>query len=940
MEREKEKLRKKLLLLFLATALSAVILFSASFFMKRNMNAAGDPYTGTLPYKKLGEYIDTASYPGGWWGAASGNYWGPDYVGHTVTDNSGMSGDCGITHTHDRNTGKQWTSEPYPDQGKAFVINVHPTRYEQLGLMFVGNYCAGGQTDKGMRNVLIQYWGPDPAGGIDGWNNLGMYEFARAPEGGGRVKATNTTTPASPGGPPMPVDFGGVTARAIAIIPNPITGGADSGNYGADRYGLAKIQLYRYKEEAKPGNELKASPMGFYAEDSEYLVSNGAGLSDCAIPSTTAIPASLATAAQRTPENVSDITHNSNPAHMWNSDARDIYFDFAGSYPVSKLAIWNYNDVNHLDYGLRAIEVSVSSNGAAPPEAWAKVTAGAKNDGTYDVPIGTGQTQMKPSVIIDCGNAVGQFVRIKFVYNWGGTAGPENALCFGLSAVRFFCGEGYYTEPADEWTSLVSNYGANNGTVWSGADGTYALALQGGAENQLNLRPVTQKTLFYFSDTDLFNGSGNWIDERVHLKGGSGNQMQCNTFAVFTGNDPFTGSMQFHYNGYGGTAFLEPSGNPNNPGAGGGRCSDFAWTNSHPRYWLGGGANVNGNILISSHLIVGNVPGDVDFAHAGVDMSWTPASNLEGGTFGSWNKVGALGGDAQGMAKIAYAGGYTNPQGGRYTEAAVMGAGMMLGEDGYVYNYGIHDKGTAVRQMIVARAPAHLAADWSSYTVLCNDGSWGNLPAQTISQFHAAVKDVLANVSAELSVSKLTFGPQAGKYIAVSQVDTTSKVTAAAIGDNPWGPFSGLNPVYFTNREDIVNFRLTANGKSIVPGNVSTLYNGKALPAISREGELILCYNMGSSWDSPDSYHSRFLRYSYTGPAAAGPTVTTKYAVAFTANGTVLKTVTVDAGAVINPALIPEAPPIPGRKFTGWSRDMSVPITNNITVDARYEYKW
>ena len=86
---------------------------------------------------------------------------------------------------------------------------------------------------------------------------------------------------------------------------------------------------------------------------------------------------------------------------------------------------------------------------------------------------------------------------------------------------------------------------------------------------------------------------------------------------------------------------------------------------------------------------------------------------------------------------------------------------------------------------------------------------------------------MLDHVSCELSIHK-----DSGKYIAIFTYDVQSRYVAYAISDTPYGPFNKTRIAYVC-KEDLCPHMY--------------LYNAKAHPHLSKNGDILASYNINTS---------------------------------------------------------------------------------------------
>lgn len=159
--------------------------------------------------------------------------------------------------------------------------------------------------------------------------------------------------------------------------------------------------------------------------------------------------------------------------------------------------------------------------------------------------------------------------------------------------------------------------------------------------------------------------------------------------------------------------------------------------------------------------------------------------------------------------------------------------------DGFVYIYGLRG---ITKELVSARVPATSVDDFSTWKFF--DGTdWSSDPMSAI-----ALSDSVSN---EMSVSEIGNG----KYALVYQLGGILPNIMMQIGDSPVGPFGPRRQLWDT-RKDITTEGLFT-------------YNAKAHPAISKEGELLISYNVNSSdffnqvLELPQLYRPRFIRVKF-----------------------------------------------------------------------------
>lgn len=168
------------------------------------------------------------------------------------------------------------------------------------------------------------------------------------------------------------------------------------------------------------------------------------------------------------------------------------------------------------------------------------------------------------------------------------------------------------------------------------------------------------------------------------------------------------------------------------------------------------------------------------------------------------------------------------------------GAGVMdhSSLDGCVYVYGYRDGHG--RQLIVARSTKESFEDFNSWTFFDGEG-WSRNPNDCA--------PLLDGVSPELSVTRMTSGHLAGKYMLIAMEGTTSGRISYSVSETPWGPFSQFTVLYETSEGETLNSAFT--------------YNAKMHPHLSSEGSYLISYNVNalqiSALVDARIYHPRFI---------------------------------------------------------------------------------
>ncbi len=615
-----------------------------------------------------------------------------------IVNGSGMSGSEGRIHLHSADADTM-----YKGQEKTFVFDIGHT--EKLGALYIWNYNAKDDIGSGLKEVEISI-------SEDGENYSEPEKYTLAQAAGEENQpATNTVDG-------TPIDFEGMSARYIKIYV--------LGNYGGDSYGLSALRLFRYRQPAVAGESISCTPVERYvnnvwsAQPEQYSLTNGSGLSDF---------------------RREDALHDNEPEHMYLQDAKalDFTIDLKGEYPVDKIVVWNYNDPEHLDYGVKKFRLKVSDDYSL----WTTI-------GNYTMEQADGSSGIAPSISIALDNIHAHYIRLELME----TFSKEKV---GLSEVSVFMGEGWYCESESDYTALLSNYEG-----WAGADGIYTVNLDG-KDAVYGEEAKDAKTFFVFSDTILSD-----VNPVTGLR--SNVTMVNNTSALLTGKAADPAKMEFYYPGKDGTANIVPD--PLIPAT---KQGKFIY------YWLGD-TFVSGDFLYVYALRVDSVDGVFGFAQIGVDLARYDIrdGNVDFDSLTIINDDNMRLCSATDAARKWYFGGAVYQS----TEQA----GVMY-PDGYVYVYGYEDLEGEGRRLVVARVLPEEIEDFSKYEYLAEDGSFYS---QVPERFMVLAQDV----APECSVTQMTSGEHKGKYLFINTHFTNTATIKASISDSPYGVFTGKTTIY------------------------------------------------------------------------------------------------------------------------------------------------
>lgn len=617
-----------------------------------------------------------------------------------IVNDMGMSGTGGRIHLHSNQA-----EDMYKGNGSTFLFDIG--HIEKLGELYIWNYNAADDATSGLKEVTISV-SEDNAS----WTEVETCTFAQA-NGEEGLYATNKEDG-------TPIDFDGISARYIKL--------EAKSNYGGDGYGLSELRLFRYKQPIVEGESISCSPLERYinkewsAKPEDYNFVNGTGLSDF-----------------RSAEAV----HDNLPAHMFAQDAKKFEFiiDLQGEYPISKLVLWNYNDPEHLDWGLKEFRLKVSDDYSI----W-------KTVGTYTLPQADGSDNLAPSLTIDLEEVVNaHYVQLEILSNYGG----ENV---GLSEVSVFLGKGWYCDEVPDYTALFSRYEG-----WAGADGIYTVNLDG-KDYDYDSDASEEKTFFIFSDTIVSD-----VDPVTKIRGDF--CMPNNTSALLVGKEPDCKNITFRWpEKEEATASIVPD--PMTPATKPGK---------NIYYWLGDTFVIGEHLYVYS-LRIDSVNTVFGFDQIGVDLARYDIVDGEV-DYDSLTLIN------DGDMRLCDVSDYNTKW---YLGGAVYqsteDAGVM-DPDGWVYVYGYQDVLNVGRELIVSRVKPENIEDFSKYEYLDETGAWVSEPPKIF-------KSLAHDVAPECSVTQIQSGEDKGKFLFVNTHITNSPTIKASISTAPYEVFESKTTIY------------------------------------------------------------------------------------------------------------------------------------------------
>jgi|GEM_PF-285049 len=846
MDRRRRRRRRNVALgVFLAAVAVAAIAVNGWLYGPWGQASRSVAEAGSLGY---GAYIPAAASDSSVGGASAEGC----QAGHAV-DRSGMSGSEAKSHTHGNQAGTMWCD--VMPEGASASIAFDLGGVVPLGEMWVWNYneqendspLNAERLGRGLRQVQVFL-------SADGhtweeWRGAGYpFRLAKA-DGSDRLRATNLDD-----GRASPIRFGGEPARYVKVTADPTPGEGNWSDTGERAFGLGEVRFYRYAREVVYGGEIvpvgasdgKAGP-GIAGGDED-----GSGASSSAVEGVGAATAgdgigaagleedgiggaSTADGGMSDPGNAVNRygmsgdegrkgRHGHDAKTMWlhragPDEGTQLVVDLGGTYPLGEMWVWNYNGVDEdgtslAARGLRDVGIFYSIDG----NDWAALKG---EDYPYRFAQAGGSASLAATNLAD-GHAPVDFGGVPARYvklipqggagegNWGASEDGGQAL-YGLSELRFFCGEGVAAEPAPEWTGLFSRYDG-----WTGADGIYSIPLDGVDAIGAAAAADAARTVFLFSDT--YAGRVNAVSGMRESEA-----IVNNSVAMLRGAQPDPSAIAFEWAPQ--TADLSLF-TPHTPAA---AELPGSW------YWLQDGIALDGKLYLFPLLMVKDPaqPPGFQFAIRGVAMAAVPMTADGKPDYANMTQT-----DAPLYRRM--------PDGSEI----VFGAGVLDNSeaagapspDGHIYVYGYRNETDGTKRLLAARTTPSAIDDWSVWRYWDGSGWSAQIEAA------APLQD---GVSPELSVTPMKEGRWKGKYLLISELNSVSGTIVYAVGETPAGPFGPMTPIYAAPEP--------ARGQEIIT------YNAKAHPHLSSAGELLVTYNvnttnLAANTNDADIYRPRWIR--------------------------------------------------------------------------------
>lgn len=655
-----------------------------------------------------------------------------------LIDRSGMSGNNGYSQTHGATNQRDTMFISNRGDLTGEIVFTFDG-FVRLGSLYLWNYNQNSKLDCGVERFEILYSEDDFH-----YHSLGTHTLE---------KGIGTESGPSSIDDLTHFSFLGVKAKSVKLLV--------LSNYGGNQFGLSEVRFFAYKN--KEDESLEAY---------SFLDSNSTKNS---LPS---IAPGLTSLKE-------DALLTNNPYFMSKTKRDSLTYSLRGQYPLRKIVFWNYNDPNELDVGVKEIEISLSLDNSH-----------FSSLGTFTLAKGTGLDNMSASLSVDVSNESAQYVRFKFLSNYGSEKG------YGLGAFSLFEGSGRKVEQEEEFTSLFSSYSSN----WSGADGIFSTRLNGnqamGEEGEV---------IFNFSDT--YYGEINPITKRR-----INNAVQNQSFGYFS-ND----HIDF---------IRAEEGLPIRA------TKDETRSEADAFYWLGD-SFVSNNIYYVFGLYIAK-EGVLGFTQKGEDLF---AFDIKEGKvdFSSLRNIY----DTE-TNRLSYFSSDTSIIfGSGVFENTVTGGA--LNPDGYIYVYGYKDDNNSSnrRSLVVSRVKEKEVENLSEYTYFDGD-NWVSDIRQC-----ASLTDN-GGVSCELSVTEIN-DPNSSlykKYALVYQDETIGKDVCLRLGDSPYSLFGEKEVLYHAEETSYLKNTSQYNAKA----HPVLSPNGKLLISYNLNESGASVNN-----DNADIYHPRFV---------------------------------------------------------------------------------
>lgn len=365
----------------------------------------------------------------------SASQYSTTHVPANVINRSGM-----VSATaHNNDNTQMWLSQPDGDHAITFQFDDIYT----INQLRVWNYNQPGAMSRGMRHVTIEY---SRNGYL--WSQLyGDYEI---PQASGAASLSAAT-----------INARGVKARFIRLVPHPLTGGSNAGNWGytaQNHVGLSEIEFDVATSDIlswNPSNMAVSADGQVSANQAPLYAVNGAGLGTSGL---------LHDNAPNQTTWLSAGQGQSNPHPGTRAGKAWIKFAFNQVRKLRSMRVWNYGDPAAIANGLKNVTIEYSTDN----RSWMVLPA-PDGSNIHTFQKSTGADDYANETLV---NFLGREARYVVITaestngNWGGSG-------WGLGEVRFrsdsavgmtaFCGVGDHIwvptkEPGDSVPAVAAMF--------------------------------------------------------------------------------------------------------------------------------------------------------------------------------------------------------------------------------------------------------------------------------------------------------------------------------------------------------------------------------------------------------------------------------------------------------------------------------------------------
>ena len=377
---------------------------------------------------------------------------------------------------------------------------------------------------------------------------------------------------------------------------------------------------------------------------------------------------------------------------------------------------------------------------------------------------------------------------------------------------------GYRVRPRPDWDAVF-----HRTEGWTGSDNSYSIPLPGEGEGAM--------TLFVFGDS--FIGA---IDPETGRRAPD-SVMVNNAAGLLHGRQPDPAALELLLGpprgGHPASSLVVPAllgaADAASRPAAASPPSPIVAIGDAEYYWLQDGLALDGALLLFASRVTSDPEGPEGFRFAvlGTDLLRVPLSD-------------------DGRPRFAAAEAIPVPHDQRGPGLSrCFGAGVLDEPDSeWIYVYGLEKRDST--GLLVARVARDKLLDFAQWRFLGADGWRASLDE--------AIVPVEA-VSSELAVTRLSFGPDVGRYALIYSRDGIEPYVEMRLAETPWGPFGPAQTIWHCPEP--------AEGRGIYA------YNAKAHPELSAAGRLLISYNVNTRCDAEHMADGHIYRIRWIELSAA-----------------------------------------------------------------------